>query len=183
LGIPAIIGSFIGAIIAINLNEEIMRKTIGFLLAFMLFIIIYKPDKWIKGKAGEINPKPGIFQMVIFFFIGIYGGFIQAGTGFFLLAGLVLGAGLDLVRANALKVFIVLLYTPIALVIFMINNQVDYKLGLILAVGNMLGAFVGAKATMSWGPKFVRYVLILAVSISAIKLLGIFDFIKSIVVT
>ncbi len=183
LGIPAVIGSFIGAMIAINLNEEIMRKTIGALLVFMLFIIIYKPDKWIKGKAGDVSPKPGILQMVIFFFIGIYGGFIQAGVGFFLLAGLVLGAGLDLVRANALKVFIVLLYTPIALVIFMINNQVDYKLGLILAVGNMLGAFVGAKATVSWGPKFVRYVLLIAVSASAMKLLGLFELIRSIVVT
>jgi hypothetical protein len=58
----------------------------------------------------------------------------------------------------------------------MINNQVDYKLGLILAVGNMLGAFVGARATVSWGPKFVRYVLLIAVSVSAIKLLGIIEF-------
>ena len=111
----------------------------------------------------------------------MYGGFIQAGVGFFLLAGLVLGAGLDLVRANALKVFIVLLYTPLALVIFIINNQVDYKLGLILAVGNMLGALVGARATVSWGPKFVRYILLTAVFVSAIKLLGGFEFIKSIV--
>jgi hypothetical protein len=182
LGIPAVIGSFIGAQIAINLNEDIMRKTIGGLLIVMLFIIIYKPDKWIKGKVGEIDAKPGILQIIIFFFIGIYGGFIQAGVGFFLLAGLVLGAGLDLVRANALKVFIVLLYTPIALGIFMLNDQVDYKLGLILAVGNMLGAFVGAKATVSWGPKFVRYILLIAITVSSIKLLGLFDLLKSIVV-
>jgi hypothetical protein len=181
LGIPAVIGSFIGAQIAINLNEDIMRKTIGGLLVVMLFIIIYKPDKWIKGKAGEVVAKPGILQIIIFFFIGIYGGFIQAGVGFFLLAGLVLGAGLDLVRANALKVFIILLYTPIALGIFMLNGQVDYKLGLILAVGNMLGAFVGAKATVSWGPKFVRYILLIAIIVSSIKLLGVFDLIKSIV--
>ena len=176
LGIPAVIGSFIGAQIAINLNEDVMRKTIGGLLIVMLFIIIYKPDNWIKGKAGEIGAKPGVLQIIIFFFISIYGGFIQAGVGFFLLAGLVLGAGLDLVRANALKVFIVLLYTPVALGIFILNNQVDYKLGLILAVGNMLGAFVGAKATVSWGPKFVRYILLIAVFVSAVKLLGFVDF-------
>lgn len=181
LGIPAVIGSFIGALVAINLNEDIMRKTIGGLLIFMLFIIVYKPDKWIKGKVGEIDPKPGVLQIIIFFFIGMYGGFIQAGVGFFLLAGLVLGAGLDLVKANALKVFIVLLYTPIALVIFIFNKQIDYKLGLILAIGNMMGAFVGAKANVSWGPKFVRYVLLIAVSVSAIKLLGLFDLVKSIV--
>jgi hypothetical protein len=50
-------------------------------------------------------------------------GFIQAGVGFFLLAGLVLGAGLDLVRANAIKVLIVLLYTPIALIVFILSVQ------------------------------------------------------------
>lgn len=177
LGVPAIIGSIIGAQIAINLNEEIMRMAIGGVLVFMFFIILYKPDKWIKGRAGEVDAKPGILQMIIFFFIGIYGGFIQAGVGFFLLAGLVLGAGLDLVRANALKVFIVLLYTPLALVIFIIHNQVDYKLGLILAVGNMLGAFVGAKATVSWGPKFVRYILLIAILGSALKLFGFFNLI------
>ena len=181
LGIPAVIGSIIGAQIAINLSDEIMQKTIGALLAFMLFIIVYKPDKWIKGKAGDMNTKPGALKIFIFFIIGVYGGFIQAGVGFFLLAGLVLGAGLDLVRANALKVFIVLLYTPLALFIFIINNQVDYKLGLILAVGNMLGAYVGAKATVSWGPKVVRYILIIAVFVSAIKLLGVFDILKTIV--
>ena len=176
LGIPAVVGSVIGAQIAINLNEEMMRMTIGGLLIFMFFIIIYKPDKWIKGRAGEVSAKPGILQLIIFFFIGMYGGFIQAGVGFFLLAGLVLGAGLDLVRANALKVLIILLYTPLALVIFMINNQVDYKLGLILAVDNMLGAFVGAKATVSWGPKVVRYVLLIAILGSALKLFGVFKY-------
>jgi len=84
-------------------------------------------------------------QIIIFFVIGIYGGFIQAGVGFFLLTGLVLGVGIDLVKANAIKVFIVLLYTPFALLVFIYNRQVDYKLGLILAAGNMIGAFLGAK--------------------------------------
>jgi hypothetical protein len=116
-------------------------------------------------------------QFIIFFFIGIYGGFIQAGVGLFLLAGLVLGAGVDLVRANALKVFIVLLYTPFALAIFFMNDQVNWKVGLILALGNMLGAFVASRFAVSWGAKFVRYILLAVVLISALKLLGVFSFI------
>ena len=103
----------------------------------------------------------------------MYGGFIQAGVGFFLLSGLVLGAGYDLVRANAVKVFIVLVYTAFALAIFIINDQVDYKFGLILAIGNMLGAYVGARFAVKWGPKFVRYLLLITISVAAVKLLGI----------
>ncbi|MBA7511641.1 putative membrane transporter protein YfcA [subsurface metagenome] len=177
IAVPAIIGSLIGAQIAINFDEEVMRKTIGGLLLVMFFIIMIKPDKWIKGQEGEMKSRPSVFQIIIFFFIGIYGGFIQAGVGFFLLAGLVLGAGADLIKANALKVFIILLYTPFALFIFILHHQVDYKLGLILAVGNMAGAYLGAKYGVRWGIGFVRYVLLAAIFFSAAKLIGVIEYI------
>jgi len=171
LALPTLVGALLGAQIAIELNEEIMRKAIGGVLVVMFFLILYKPNSWIKEQAGQVKAKPSALQLIIFFFIGIYGGFIQAGVGLFLLAGLVLGAGVDLVKANALKVFIILLYTPFALGIFMYNGQVDYKLGLILALGNMLGAFVGSRVAVSWGAKFVRWVLLFVIIISAGKLL------------
>ena len=175
--IPAIIGSLIGARLAININEEIMRKTIGGLLIVMFFLIMYKPDKWVKGQAGLVNEKPGFFKILVFFCIGLYGGFIQAGVGFFLLSGLVLSAGYDLVKANAYKLLIVLAYTPFALAVFIFNDQVDYKWGLILAVGNMSGAFVAAKFAINWGAKYVRYILLVILFIASLKLLGIVDFI------
>jgi uncharacterized membrane protein YfcA len=178
LAIPAVLGSVIGAQIAVGFNEELMRKTIGGLLLFMFFIILYKPDKWIKGQVGKNIGKPTILQMVIFFFIGIYGGFIQAGVGFFLLAGLVLGAGADLIKANALKIFIILIYTVFALAIFMIHQQVDYKMGLILAVGNMAGAFIAAKFAVNWGVKFVRLILLIVIIIASAKFLGLFEYIS-----
>ena len=174
IGIPAAAGSLVGARIAIHLNDEIMTRAIGGLLVFMLILIILKPDRWIKEQAGG-PPVARWLQVVIFFSIGIYGGFIQAGVGFFLLAGLVLGTGHELVKANALKVFIVFLYTPFALAIFILNDQVDWKLGLILAVGNMLGAFVGARVAVKWGAKAVRYFLIFALAFASLKLLGFFD--------
>ncbi|MCK4346914.1 MAG: sulfite exporter TauE/SafE family protein, partial [Bacteroidales bacterium] len=96
---------------------------------------------------------------------------------FFLLAGLVLGAGADLIKANALKVFIILLYTPFALFIFILHHQVDYKLGLILAVGNMAGAYLGVKYGVRWGTRFVRYVLLAAIFFSAAKLIGVIEYI------
>ncbi len=175
LVIPATVGSLIGAMIAVNFNEHILRMFIGGLLIFMFFIILIKPERWIRKQAGSIDGSPRFWRIVIFFFIGIYGGFIQAGVGFFLLAGLVLGVGADLVKANALKVFIILVYTAFALVIFFINGQVNLRVGLILAVGNMLGAFIGARSAVSWGPKFVRVILLLAIFVSAMELLGIFD--------
>jgi len=173
--IPACLGSLIGSMIAVHFNEQIMELFIGGLLVFMFFIILFKPDRWLKEQAGTIDGSPKFWRIVIFFFIGIYGGFIQAGVGFFLLAGLIFGVGTDLVKANALKVLIVLVYTGVALLVFFINKQVDLKIGLILAVGNMIGAWLGSNVAVSWGPRFVRYILLLAISVSAFKLFGGFE--------
>ncbi|WP_321280587.1 sulfite exporter TauE/SafE family protein [Marinifilum fragile] len=177
LAIPAIIGSVIGASLAVEINEEMMEKTIGGLLVFLFFIVLYKPDAWVKGQAGLVRSKPSIWQIVIFFFIGLYGGFIQAGVGFFLLAGLVLGAGFDLVKANAIKVFIVLLYTPFAIGVFIMNGQIDYKIGFILAAGNMIGAYIAANFAVSWGAKFVRYILLGVIVFASLKFLGVYEMI------
>ncbi len=173
--LPAVAGAVVGARIAVHLNEEVMRKTIGVLLVIMFFLIIYKPNRWLQGKETELTRRRKVFLVILFFFIGIYGGFIQAGVGFFLLAGLVIGAGADLVKANALKVFIILLYTPLALAFFMYYHQVNYVLGLVLAVGNMTGAWLGTRVAVSWGPRFVRIILLLALFISAAKLTGLTD--------
>jgi len=171
LSIPTVIGSIIGAFSAVNLKSETMEIVIGFLLFVMLLIMLVKPEKWINGRAGKVSEKPSIIQIIIFFIIGLYGGFIQAGVGFFLLAGLVLSAGFDLVKANALKVLIVLLYTPFALGIFMYNNQVDYKLGFLLGIGGMIGAWFAAKVSVKKGAKFIRLFLIITIFISAVKLI------------
>lgn len=173
LVIPAVIGSVIGAEIAVDINEEIMEKTIGGLLLFMFFFILLRPSRWLREQQSKASV-PYWLQVIIFFLIGMYGGFIQAGVGFFLLSGLVLGAGYDLVRANAVKVLIVLSYTIFALAVFILNDQVNYTYGFILAIGNMLGAFVAAKFAVQWGPKFVRYLLLITVAVASIKLLGFF---------
>lgn len=173
--LPATLGSLLGAIIAVDINEQIMESIIGGLLAFMFIVILVKPEKWIKQQAGKIDRKPKFLNILISFLIGIYGGFIQAGVGFFLLAWLVLGVGADLVKANALKVFIVMGFTLVALVVFFLNGQVNLRIGLILAVGNMAGAWIAARTAVSWGPKFVRWVLLLAILVAALKLLGVLD--------
>jgi len=104
----------------------------------------------------------------------MYGGFIQAGVGFFLLAALVLASGLDLIKANALKVLLVFFYTPFSLAVFIINHQVDYKLGFIVAAGGIAGAWLGARMSVKWGPQVVRIILLATLLVAAAKLLGVF---------
>ena len=174
--IPAVAGSFLGSIVAIRINERIMEYLIGGLLIFMFFVILYKPEKWVREHAAAMSVRRKWWVSVIFFFIGIYGGFIQAGVGFFLLAALVLGAGLGLTKANALKVVIVAALTLMALGVFIISGQVNYLYGITLAVGQGAGGWLASKVAVSWGPKVVRIILLVAVMASALKLTGAIDF-------
>lgn len=179
LAVPAIIGSLVGAQIAVNLNEEMMRRTIGVLMVVMLVVILVRPKRWLKGRPEALNERPGRLQIVVFFAIGIYGGFIQAGVGIFLLAGLVLSVGYDLVRANAVKTLVVFCFTISALIVFVMNDQVHWGMGILLAVGNAFGGWAAARTAVKRGAEFVRWLLIAVVVISALNFLGILDFIRS----
>ncbi|WP_159517027.1 sulfite exporter TauE/SafE family protein [Sunxiuqinia indica] len=171
LALPAVVGAIIGALFAVEIDPQLLEKIIGFVMFFMLLVIIFKPDAWLKKQVGVVNSKPSLIQYIVFFFIGMYGGFIQLGVGFLLLGGLVLGCGYDLVKANAIKLFIVLVYTIFAIVIFIFHDQIDWLSGLMLACGNMLGAWIGVKFTMKGGAKLVRYVLIVVLALITVKLL------------
>ena len=173
LGAPAILGSVIGAQIAVNMDEEILRKSIGVVMVLMLGVILFRPKQWLHGELQQMTEFPSIFNMFIFFMIGIYGGFIQAGVGIFLLAGLVLGIGYDLVRANAIKVGIVLVFTIAALGVFVFNDQVNWSIGLVLAIGNMAGAWTATRFAVEKGTIWVRRVLIAVVLFSAVSLLDV----------
>jgi uncharacterized membrane protein YfcA len=177
LGLPAIAGSLVGAQIAVNLDEEMMRRAIGLLMVVMLVVILVRPNRWLKGELTRLENWPGWSRMLLFFTIGIYGGFIQAGVGIFLLAGLVLGVGYDLVRANAIKVGIVLLFSISALLVFFINDQVDLFIGLILSVGHMLGAWVATQTAAQKGATWVRRLLIVVVAAAGANLLGVIEWV------
>ena len=87
-----------------------------------------------------------------------------------LAAGLVLGAGYNLVSANAMKNFIVLVFTAAALVVFFVNDQVEWLLGILLGAGQAVGAWVAARFAVTRGAGFVRWAVILITVGAAVAL-------------
>jgi len=176
LSIPAIVGSVIGALIAVDINEAIFEKAIGVVMLIMLVFVLYKPQKYIYGRADIIEKPLNWKTYIAFFLIGIYGGFLHMGVGYFLLAGIVLGAGFDLVKANAVKVFIVLAYAPFTLLVFLWYNQINWKYGLILAIGNVVGAFIASRMAVAKGVHFVKWVIVVVILLTSGDMFGLYDF-------
>lgn len=173
LAAPALVGAALGAQIAVDIDETAMRRAIGAVMLAMLPVLLIRPGRWLAGDPERARHGGGWTRSAVFFAVGLYGGFIQAGVGIFLLTALVLEAGYDIVRANAVKLLIVLCYTILALGIFIFNDLVDWRLGLVLAAGNMTGAWIGSRVAVRRGPEFVRWLLIVVVILAGSELLGV----------
>lgn len=173
--LPTMLGAVIGAQVASNIDENIFRTALGIIMIVMLVFVVYKPSKWLTDNQKLIDKPVSWWQSLLFLAIGFYGGFLQVGVGYFLLTTIVLSAGYNLVKANAIKVWIVLLYTPLSLVVFILHNQVDWGFGLVHAAGNVIGAYVASHFATAWGAKFVRWLLIVLIIIFSLDLLSIID--------
>ena len=173
--IPTVVGSVLGARIAVDIDEALFRRVLAVAMVIMLVIMLVKPERWITGKVRVHSGRLSIVQVLVFFAIGVYGGFLQAGVGIFLLAALVLGPGYDVVRANAVKVAIVLALTFAALIVFQANAADSMGAGLVLGLGNMIGAWLGTRAAACKGTVWVRWFVIVVVLVSAAQLLGVFE--------
>jgi len=168
--LPATIGAIGGTLLALRIDEGAFKRILAFLMVAVTLWTLWDPLRRFRT-AEERKPVPGgkFLLAAGFFAVGIYGGFVQAGIGFVLLAMATL-AGYDLVRGNALKVFCVLAFTPISLGLFFWNGQVALLPGLALAAGMMIGATIGVRLTVLHGHRWVRGVVTAAIVLLAIKL-------------
>jgi hypothetical protein len=167
--VPAVLGGVVGARLAVDLDEALLRRVIGGLMLALLVVMFVRPERWLADTSASRRARPWL-EIPVFFAIGVYGGFIQIGVGIFLMAGLVLCSGYNLVTANALKNVIVLAFTLAALLVFVVGGQVLWGLGLVVAVFQGAGAWFAVRLTVRRGARFVRGAVIVIVLLSAVAL-------------
>lgn len=170
LAVPAVIGAVIGATIAVDIKDSVFNLILAVVMIAMLVLTLLNPTERLKDRIENGGKHSKIIPMVVFFFIGIYGGFIQAGVGLLIITALRLLTGMDLVRTNAIKVFVIFFYTVVALGIFIMEGKVNWYLGPTLAVGNACGAWLGSHWAVEKGDKWIKVMLIVAVIAFAIRL-------------
>ena len=168
----ALPGAIAGAIIATRISNELFKKILAYVLIGVTASLLLRKAN--KNKALGQQGKPSLWIYPVMLGIGFYGGFMQVGVGFLFMASLFYLMKLDLIRVNMHKVFIIFVYTIPAFLIFVFTGKVEWKYGLILALGMGLGGWWAAKISVKKGEKFIRIVLIAAILLMALKLLGLF---------
>jgi len=168
LAVPAVLGSLAGAYLAAFLDETAFRRAAAVLFAVMAGTVFIDPRRWARENS-VVRGRPVFYPL--FFLMGVYGGFLQAGVGVLLISSLVLLCGYDVVRGSALKFALALSFTTAALLVFAGVGQVDWAIGLCLAAGSMAGGFVGARLVMAKGSPLVRAFVVVAALAAIAELL------------
>jgi len=173
LAIPAIIGSIIGADLAITLSDRLFNFILAGVMVVAVAFVVWKPK--VQSKEGVFEEKwtqkKRWISVIVFFFVGLYGGFIQAGIGFVIITVLSGFIGFPLVRSNAYKNAVVGIYILSSLLVFILHNEVNWAYGILLTVGNTGGAYLGSRLAMTKGDRWIKGFLVVAVVGMAIKLI------------
>ena len=169
--LPASLGAVVGVWVALVISDQSFKRVLALLMVTLALWTVWAPSGSSTGErmASSRRGRRSLLVAGAFFLVGIYGGFVQAGVGFLILAATTV-AGLDLVRGNAVKVLTVLCFTVLALLLFAINGRVDWLMGVTLGAGTVLGGLVGARLTILKGHRWVRGVVTVTVVLFAIKL-------------
>ncbi len=166
----AMLGAVLGARVAISISDSLFRTLLGGVMILVCGVMILDPARRLKLDPRRISRTRGALLVISFFGVGIYGGLIQAGVGFLMMTVLLL-QGMDLVRINAVKVFVVLFYTVTALIIFVGHGQVDWGLGIGLAAGNAFGGWLGTRLSIHRGHAWIRRFVLFVVLAFALRLI------------
>ena len=169
LSVSALIGSIIGAKIAININEDMFNKILSVVIIIVVLSIIYNKNPF-NINSENISIEKKIISVIMFFFIGIYGGFIHAGVGFLILSILSNYNGIQLSKANSIKVFVIFVYTFFALIVFIMENKINWILGINLGIGNSIGGWIASRWSYNKPDKIIKIFIIISSAIMAIKL-------------
>lgn len=167
----ALPGAVAGALLGVQLQGAWFNRTLALIMVAIMLWMHFDKRAAEQSESYQPTPRQLLRGHVLMVGVGFWGGFIQLGVGFLIMPVLNRVMGLDLVRTNMHKVFIVALYTIAALMIFASQIELVWMIGISLAVGNSIGGYLGARITISGGERMIRRVLYFVLIIFIIKLL------------
>ena len=167
--VPTVVGALVGSLAASYLPVWILKPVLLGAMIAMALIMLIKPETVIPpdgADAYRLQDRP--IAAIGLFLSGVYGGFVQAGVGFILIAALAGGLRYDLVRTNALKTVCTAVFSGVALIIFALRGQVWWIPGVVLAVGSIAGAMLSVRFAINVSQNTLKWILFVMVSITCV---------------
>jgi uncharacterized membrane protein YfcA len=158
MALPALLGSMGGASLASRIPTEVLKPIV---VSLLIAVLIYT---WKRPQLGQIEslrqsePLRLKIAAIAALVIGFYDGLIGPGTGSFLVLTLVAILGFAFLSASAIAKVVNVATNLGAIIIFGANGEIIWKIGLTLAIANVVGSLIGAHLALKGGSSLVRKV-------------------------
>lgn len=166
----SLVGGLIGAWLATDISDAVFNRILAIVMMAVVVSIVFNRKSSKKEDDEKMSSSRQIVGTFLFFLLGIYGGFLQAGIGFLVIALLTHVNNFNLIKINYIKVFAAILYTGAAVLIFAIGDKIIWSIGFTLAIGQGTGAWYASRWSVGAGEKWIKRILVVAVIGMAIKL-------------
>ncbi|HVP80632.1 MAG TPA: sulfite exporter TauE/SafE family protein [Thermodesulfobacteriota bacterium] len=171
MGVAAVIGSFLGASLVLEISTGLLRKIIAIATVGVLIIVIAQPRLGLEKKGRMIGGHAYGAGIFITFIIGIYGGFYGAMAGTFLLYVLLSVFDQTFLEGTATLKLTSLMMTTMAAVVFAGKGAIDYPKAGAMFLGCAVGSYFGAHYSDRIGNVWIKRLFIFIVLIMVVKLL------------
>jgi len=166
--IPIGLGSLTGALVISQVADKTFERLFG-----VVMVLLLVPTVWRAPSVRAAPHRSPLSSFVVFLGIGLYGGAFQAGVGIALILALSY-TGVDLLRANSIKVVINAVLVLVALPVFIVQQQIAWQPAVVLAAGYAIGGVFGVRLAVVGGDRLIRPVLAVAVLALAGRMMGLY---------
>ncbi|MDO5625862.1 MAG: TSUP family transporter [Pseudomonadota bacterium] len=165
----ALVGSFIGAWTVTQITPDFLRRLLPIILLAVLLYTLAKKDLGSTHAPRHTGRRETVLACAIGLVIGWYDGFFGPGTGSFFIFLFVRFLGYDFLNASASAKLLNVATNVSAIALFAMKGHVWWKVGLAMAVANVIGSLIGTRLALKHGAGFVRGVFIVVVSALILK--------------
>lgn len=170
LACSGLLGGGIGAYGALQLSDEQFKLVLIVVMIIVAIVMMIDPTQRLHSTREKLDGRQWVYATVAFFFIGLYGGFIQAGVGLISITATTLINGMDLVKSNCVKVTVALCYALVSVVIFAYHGQILFGHGISLGAGMAMGAWFMSRYSVKKGHAWVKKAVVCVIIFMAIRL-------------
>lgn len=170
MALMAVIGGMLGAALATIMPGDVLRVVLPFLLVAIALYFALKPNLGDVERHRRMSAT--LFGFTFVPLIGFYDGAFGPGTGSFLMLAFVTLAGFGLLKATAHTKLLNFGSNLGGLIVFSVSGVILWKVGVIMGVGQFLGAQAGSRLAMRIGAKIIKPLLVVVCVAFTVKLLG-----------
>ncbi len=161
---PSLVGGAVGTLLVTELPASYFDALVPWLILTAAVLFLLQPTLTRLTGVGKMHARPSrgaVVGLVVFqFLVAIYGGYFGAGIGILMISSLsFMGVG-DINHANALKTFLAACINGVSVVVWVIEDKVEWKFVPVMVVAAIVGGYLGARVARRMPKSVVRWIVV-----------------------